>query len=300
MALKLKSSRSFRALHTDGLEEEEIREHEYQYQNTEFDEYGNTLSEETFSPEGELEHKSEYAYDNKGRLVEEILIEEDDFISEHRTSEYDEQGRLYKEQLHYLDDSFDETVYTYNAVGMLISKVTTDSEGEVGNRVDLEYKGALLLSEAEYDADGAVISKKKFSYDEVGNLTEESVEGKEEEFSLTHEYGENGKRLVSRRFDRNGKLVARSTYTYDVKGQAVEIREETVTGIELMKMEYDERGNLLLQETSTEEDEEVLSTVERTYNENDHIVTTHVYINGRGQRAMQDYRIRFEYETFGE
>jgi len=298
MTPKLKSSRSYRANHTDGLEEEEIRGHEYPYQSTQFDENGNVLSEETFDQDGEIEHKLSYSYDGQGRMVEEILIEEDDFVSEHRTMEYDEQGKLCREQLHYLDESFDETTFTYSDDGLLLSKRTTGSDGEAGNRIEFAYEGKFLVSEIEYDPEGDMISKKLFGFEE-GKLTEESVESKDEEWRLIHEYDETGKRLSSKRYNSKGQLVERSTFSYDEAGHATGISEETVSGTEQVRMEYDEKGNLLVQESLNQE-EEVLSRIDRTYDEHNQVLTTHVFVDGRGQRAMQDYRIRFDYEFYTE
>ena len=295
---KLKSTRSYRALHTDGLEEEEIREHEYPYQNSLFDEKGNLLSEETFNRDGELEHKLSYAYDELGRMVEEILMEEDGFISEHRTMQYDEQGRLCREQLHYLDESFDETSLSYSEDNLLVSKATTGSDGETGNRVEFNYNGKLLVSETEYDAEGEIISKKQYESGE-GKLISESFESSEEKWRMVNEYDENGLRLVSKRYNAKGQLIERSTFSYDEQGRATGIIEETVTGTEKVRMEYDERGNLLVQE-SLDPEEEVISRIDRAYDEHDRVLTTHVFIDGRGQRAMQDYRIRFEYELYSE
>jgi hypothetical protein len=145
MASKLKSTTSYRAIHTEGLDEEEIRKHEYLYQYSEFDENGNILLEETHLHDGIVEHKASYRYDGEGHLVEELLLEEDDFVSEHRTMEFDEKGRLWKEQMHYLDESYDEIVYQYDEEGKLLQKETTDDEGESGNRIIIEYKGKTLF-----------------------------------------------------------------------------------------------------------------------------------------------------------
>ena len=75
------------------------------------------------------------------------------------------------------------------------------------------------------------------------------------------------------------------------------IMEESVTGIEILNIEYDEQGNMAVQETVTEKDE-LISRVERSHDENNQIMTTHIHIEGRGQRPSQDYRIRFEYVYF--
>jgi hypothetical protein len=294
MTLKLKSTASYRAIHTEGLEEEEIREHEYLYQYSEFDENGNILLEETHLQGGTIEHKANYRYDGEGRMVEELLLEEDDFISEHRTMEFDEKGRLWKEQMHYLDDSYDETVYQYDDDGRLLQKETADDEGESGNKIKVDYKGKNPVSEIEYDPEGVIISEKHFEYDDNGRLISESVESKDEDFKLTHEYDEKGDRSVTRKYNSQGQLIERSNYSRDEKGRTIQVKEESVTGIEILNIQYDEQGNMVLQDTVTDKEEPV-SRIERSYDENGQLLVTHVHMEGRGQRPPQDYRIRFEY-----
>ena len=297
MAVKLKSTTSYRAIHTDGLEELEIREREYLYQFTEYNENGNILLEETHIPDGSVEHKASYRYDPDGRLVEELLLEEDDFVSEHRTMEYNEKGHIWKERMHYLDGSYDETVYHYDEEGKLIMKESAGDDGESGNTVKLEYNGKYPVSEMEYDADGQIVSERHFEFDEAGNLVSESIDSPEEKFEQLHEYDGKGNRLVTRRYDEAGHLVERSTYTRDEQGQALQVKDESVTGIEILKIQYDDQGNMLIQETVTDTDEPV-SLIERSYDGNNQVVTTQVHVEGRGQRPPQDYRIRFEYIYF--
>jgi YD repeat-containing protein len=297
MEPKIKTVTSFRALHTDGLEEEQIREKEYMYQRSEYDEQGHLLSEETFTADGSLEHKASYVYDEKGFLIEEILIEEDDEVSEHRTMEYDSNGRLVKEKMHYMDDFYDEISYSYDSEGNLVSKISVDSEGEAGNKVIFEYKGKNLVSEVETDSEGNVISSKHFEFDEAGNLIEEGIKSQDEEFEATYEYDDKGHRTLARRYNAQGQLVERNTYMRDAEGRLISMKEETVHGTEMVELENDEKGNQVLQLTSKESGE-LISRVERSYDTDNLLQFTQVYIEGSGQRLSQDYRLRFEYELY--
>jgi antitoxin component YwqK of YwqJK toxin-antitoxin module len=298
MTAILKNSTSFRAIHTDGLEETEIRQHEYKFQVTEYDEKGNVLLEETYVADGSLGHKASYRYDSESRLIEELLLEEDDFVSEHRTMEYDEKSRLWKERSHYLDESYDETVFEYDEDGKLLSKVTTGDDGESGNTVKIEYNGKNPVSEIEYDSDEEIVGERHFEYDEDGNLESEAIRNQDGEYELMHEYDGNGNRIVSKRYNSQGQLMERSTYKYNEQGKVVEVKEESTTGTEIMSIEYDDNGNMILQDSLTE-DELPVSRIERTYDEHNQILTTRVHVEARGQQPPQDYRIRFEYTFFG-
>jgi len=299
MANKLKSQVSFRAFHIDGLEEDEIRKKEYSFQSITFDTGGNVLTETTHTPDGELEHQSTYRYNESGLAIEEILMEADEVISEHRTAEFDDQGRKWKERLHYIDGSYDETVYSYDESGNLTGMKTCDSEGEAGNTVVFSYSGSVLTSQREFDAQGELLSEKRFDYDESGNLVTESVSGTEEDVEMVYDYDEQGHRIMSRKYNSEGHLLERISYSRDEQGRATEAKEEGASGTEIVKMEYDEKGNMLRQIT-VNEDGMLISSVERTFDETDKLLTSRVSLESRGQRPAQDYRIRFEYEYYPE
>ncbi|NVO19964.1 MAG: hypothetical protein HXX13_09700 [Bacteroidetes bacterium] len=297
MTLKLKSTTSFRAIHVNGLEDQEIREHEYQYQYSEYDDAGHLLMEITYLSDGSIEHKSSYRYSPEGNLVEELLIEEDDFVSEHRTMEYNESGKLWKEQNHYMDGSYDETIYQYDEEGILQFRETTGEDGEKGNKVKYEYLVSRPVSEIETDPDGDIVSEKKVEYDEAGNVVMELLRSHDEYFELLHEYDDKGFRSVTRKYNEQEELIGRITYERDADGRSVLIKEETVTGIEVMTLEYDAQGNIILQDTVSDTGDPI-SCIERTYDVNGQQITTTVHIEGRGQIPPQDYRIRFESEYF--
>jgi len=299
MTTILKCTQSFRALHTDGLEEEDIRQQEYLHQVTRFDRNGSILSEETLLPDGQMEHKASYLYNEQGKLVEETLMEEDGFVSEHKTMEYDEAGRLCRERLHYMDETYDETTFTYDAQGRLTGKVTRDSDGEDASHTVFEYDGENLVAEIEYGPDNEVVSEKRFEFEEGRLLVSESYANPEGSYELVHEYDGKGQRALTKRYDGEGHLIERATFIRDEQGRVTETKEESTTGLEIMKVTLDDRGNVLEQATFNDKDE-LLSRITRTYTEQNQVETTHVLVEGRGQRPSQDYRLRFEYEYYTE
>lgn len=287
---------SFRAMHVDGLGEEEILKHEFVFQVSQYDNSGNLLMEETYLPDKSLEHRSSYRYNEGGQLIEEILEEEDGFISEHKTMEYDPEGRLHKVMLHYLDESYDVTEYHYDLEGRVIERKVTDSEGESGNRTVITYEGELLISEIEYDQDGEIIAGRKFEYDDKGNLITEEEEGPDN-FRRAHTYDDAGIRTVSRKYNQDGQLIEKQSFIYDDQGRSTEVKEESRSGVEILRMDYDAQGNMIRQ-NSYNDKEELISSVERQYTTDNRIHKTRVRVEGSGQRPPQDYRLRFEYEFF--
>jgi len=291
----MKFMKSYRANNIAGLDESEIREKEFIYQQTEFDKNGNTVEITSFNPDGSVEHKYKYQNNDEGKVLDELLFEENDELTQHRSMEYNAEGLLVRENIHYLDGTADVLNYTYDKQGRLISKRSVDSDGETGNYLVFVYSGDLLVSETEYDISGEIITQRKIIYDEYGKITEEVYKTPEENYHIAFNYDEAGQASVRRRYNEEKHLTERNTFTYDTEGRLSESMEESSAGIEITFIGYDAHGNIIIQEEKTE-DGSLLSRVERTYDESNRLLTTTVYSERPGQQVPQNYRLRIEYE----
>jgi YD repeat-containing protein len=291
----MKYVRSFRANNVSDLDETEIREQEYMHQCTEFDAEGHPLEAITYLPDGTVEHKYIYKYNSEGKVIDELLLEADGEVAEHRSMEYNAEGQLVKEYIHYLDDTADVLIFTYDSEGRILSRRSIDSEGETGNYVVNIYDGDKVVSESEYDIAGEIITQRKIIYDEAGKISEEVFKTPEENYQILYSYDEQGVASVRRRYNEEKHLMERNTFTYDSEGRLSESMDETSSGIEITYTGYDAEGNVILQEEKTE-DGELLSSIERTYDGSNRPLTTTVISQRPGQQVPQHYRIRMEYE----
>lgn len=291
----MKFVKSFRANNISDLDEAEIREKEFIYQSTEFDENGHPVEVITFHHDGTVEHKYKYQYNSEGKVIDELLLEADDEITEHRSMEYNSEGLLAKEYIHYLDGTSDQLIFTYDDAGRLLSRRCIDSDGETGNYLVNVYDGTHLVSETEYDIAGEIITQRKIVYDEDDKIIEEVFRTPEEDYQFLYSYDEQGVASVRRRYNADKHLMERNTFTYDSEGRLSESMDETTSGIEITYTGYDEIGNIILQEEKTE-DGELLSSIMRTYDEANHPLATSVHSKRPGQQVPQHYRIRIEYE----
>lgn len=291
----MKYVKSYRANNISDLKESEIREREFDYQHTELDESGLPVQVITFNPDGTVEHSYKYAYNSEGRVIDELLLEADDEIAEHRSMEYNTEGQLVKEYIHYLDGTADVLNYTYDQQGRLLSKRSIDSEGETGNYLVNVYDEELLVSETEYDIAGEIITQRKILYDEDRKITEEIFRTPEENYHIIYNYDEDGHASVRRRYNEDKHLTERNTFTYDTEGRLSESMEESSSGIEITFIGYDDAGNIIAQEEKTE-DGKLLSSVHRSYDSTNRLLTTTVYSEKPGQHIPHNYRIRIEYE----
>ena len=291
----MKYVKSFRANNIYELQEAEIRELEFIYQHSEFDDSGHPIEVITYNPDGSVEHKYKYQYNEKGQVVDELLLEADDEITEHRSMEYNVEGRLVKEYVHYLDGTADVLNFTYDEQGRLLSKRSIDSDGETGNYIVNVFDGDKLVTESEYDMDGEIITQRRIIYDDDGNITEEVFKTPEENYHILHSYLENGQASVRRRYNEDKHLTERHTFSYDSEGRLSESMEESSSGIEITYIKYDPAGNIILQEEKTQEGE-LLSCIERTYDDANRLLTTIVLSERPGQQNPVHYRLRMEYE----
>jgi len=291
----MKYVRSFQANNISDLDETEIRDAEYIHQYTEFDDEGHPMEAITYHSDGSIEHKYKYIYNSEGKVVDELLLESNGENTEHRSMEYNAEGQLIKEYIHYLDGTADVLIFTYDKEGRFLSRRSIDSEGETGNYLVNVYDGDHVISESEYDVTGTIITQRKIIYNEAGKITEEIFRTPEEDYQILYSYDEQGVASVRRRYNADKHLTERDTFTYDSEGRLSESMEETSAGIEITYTEYDSAGNIILQEVKTE-DGELLSSVERTYDNSKQPLTTSVLSQRSGQQVPQHYRIRIEYE----
>ncbi len=291
----MKYIKSFRANNISDLEDTEIREQEYLHEYTEFDDAGHAMEAITYNPDGTIDHSYKYKYDTDGRVTDELLLEGDDEITEHRSMVYNTDGQLVTELVHYLDGSADKLHFTYDEQGRLLSRKSIDSEGETGNYVVNVYNGDHLVSETEYDIAGEIITQRKIIYDKESNITEEVFLTPEENYHVNYSYDDKGVASVRRRYNEEKQLMERNTYTYNAEGRLSETMEETSSGIEITYTVYDAEGNVILQEEKTE-DGTLLSSIERTYDKSNRPLTTGVLSQRPTQMVPQHYRIRVEYE----
>jgi len=290
----MKHIKSYRANNITELEETEIREKEFVHQFTEFDDNGRPVEVITYLPDGSVEHRYKYQYNSEGKLIDELLIEADDEVTEHRSMEYNAQGQLIKEYIHYLDGTADQLIYTYDTQGRLLSKKCIDSDGITGNFFVNVYEGDLLVSESEYDVDGEIITQRKIVYGDEDKITEEVFRTPEENYHILYSYDESGSASVRRKYNEDKHLTERNTFTYNAEGLLSESMEESSSGIEITYITYDPSGNIILQEEKTENGE-LLSSLQRTFDSSNRVLTTVVNSLRPGQHVSQNYRIRMEY-----
>jgi hypothetical protein len=264
-----------------------------------YDQAGNVISEQTFNRDGDLGENNEYIFDDQGRLLEEHIYFDGRELAEKHLFEYNENGKIGRKFTEYQDGSRDTTEYTYNNDGLLILKQQFDEEGEEEGREEYEYADKLVVLERITDSFGNTSRETINRYDSEGRLIETIFNSPEETECIrtVHEYDEKGNRDCIEKYQKDGNIISRDSYTFDDKGNAVEMLEETAYATNKTILTYDEKGHAVMQEEYNEK-EELNSRIERTWDENDRMIETAIYIDDHGQGPEKYYVVKNAFDYY--
>ena len=223
-ALKIKNikrfNRYFKSFNFSNTQE--ITEEEHLESNIQLNDNGDTLSEEKFSADGELEERNTYVYDAKFKLIEHSLLYAAEDATERRVLERDGEGKLLKETKFYGDDPGEHTEYLYN------------NEGEPVERKN-------------FDEEGSFISRDVFSYDSQGSLSEQVTYDTQEKITskITYATAED-KSIEQCEYNSSGKLLNRTVVKFNAAGKEISSVQTTPEGklISGIITVYDEKGNV--------------------------------------------------------
>lgn len=128
----------------------------------------------------------------------------------------------------------------YNAVERF-GELVKDKSGETSIRI--YNQEGMIIERSEYFSNGSLNYKLKYSYDEKGNITDESYEDKSYSSKAKYTYDKNGNLIEKSAYDANGDLKGRAKYTYDENGNMIESSLYGSEGSEKAKYSYDKKGN---------------------------------------------------------
>ena len=180
-----------------------------------------------------------------------------------------------RESSYYPDGVLDQyRVYTYKESGMnLLEEVLYNSEDEVEERVEYEYRDDEKISKTTYDSNGNVVSVHKYSYDENGNLVEDALYNQNDELQSIsrYEYGEKGRKVKWSVYDSSESLLAYTEYIYE-NGKNTKIENYSPGGTmeDYFLIEYNSGGKKV-KETWYDSSDEVQEYREYSY-ENGNLV----------------------------
>lgn len=205
------------------------------------DKDGRVIKEILYNEDGSVDQRTEYEYDAAGNLIKELQYDKNTgSVDAIRKYEYDQDGNETK----YLYYNIDGTVHAsrtyeteYDGNGVLTKRSCTDNDGRT---VCWEYDGSGKLTRSiQYDSDGNISDI--LEYDANGNEAKRvsynadgSMDGRYE-----YTYNANGNMIQEIGYGRDGVLYVRMEYEYDKYGRVTKF------------VSYDGDGNVETQEEHT-------------------------------------------------
>lgn len=270
----------------------------HRVQRFEFNEQGKEVKQINFDHYDQEDDSVEYRYDAEGRKSAEIILQGGEVL-ESKYFFYDADGKVVSGRKEYMAGNIDTIEFEYDENNKLSVRRLIDDDGDVETVETFEYANGLLIRQAVFDGSDNLISEDLYEYNEKNDLTSLLRRNTldEEEHREVTEYDEKGRKEVIKQYDAVGNLVERTRYTYDEKDHVSLEENEDGHRHSFISFEYDEKGNVILQEELNEKDE-LVSRVTRVFGEEGRQMSAEVLITNSNFRIPQNYTTTYQYETY--
>jgi YD repeat-containing protein len=284
-----------------GLGQGQLKTIPYLFSVTENYPDGLIRSRSTYAADGTLNEGIQWEYDEKGQVLCEKYFTDENEPSEIIRYERDTDGRILRDIKKYLDGSEDITTYSYDGNGHLTGKLTLDEEGNLYSREEFNWEGNNLTFHRITDTENNETEKEEFKYDQNGNVLEQKRRNLEtgENTMIVTEYDQNNRKTGEKLFDGDDNLMESISYTHDQEGTLLGTANVTPQKNSHTRYFYDNHGNHTGQEETDEEGNRLL-WVEHTYDDNNDLANSVVFVNGGLMVPGQHYELNYEYEWYQE
>jgi len=229
-------------------------------------------------------------------MREQMVYLDENTVAEHQFFEY--QGDKLIKQITKYQEGEDETLWTYDNNGRLLSKITYD-EGDETEKTSYEYEGDKIRKQTFESGD--LILEEIETLDNQNRVKERMVNDLiEEEKNVTFfSYTSDGLLQNETLKTIDGKLIQNIENEYNENGKMISVITKTPNSLSKLILKYDDQGNEIYQ-LETNENEEINHHVERKFDSEGNILETEVEVFYHGQGMDNHYQIKYEYEFFDE
>ena len=171
-----------------------------------------------------VESRTEYKFNKRGDVVEQISYDSDNSVS-------------------------DKCLYTYNSEHRMTEKAWYKRSGELDWKTRYIYdKHGILVEEIDYNGDGSIRSKSRFGYNSDGKKTEETSYNSNDilQWRALLKYNSKGHLVEDAAYWLYGGLDYRYLYRYNAEGQLIEnIEASDNAPMKRNTYKYDSEGRLI-------------------------------------------------------
>ncbi len=271
-------------------------ENEYKSWSAEFDQNGLPTEEIKYFDNGQIEEIHHYEYNDKGNTLKHKITVPGEGIEESFITERDANGNPIKITKYYGEEAGEVTLYTYNTNAKPIQIDQYDADGEHEQTEWLIYDDqskAIKKHVKNYQDETETFYV--FSYNDKNLLTlqeEQDAEGKLVG-RLSFDYDEEGKEVNSKQTNEDNKKIAEVLTIYNELGKMIR-RESHSFYVRISEYEYDGKGNLV-EEALSDENGYVITRSRYVYDEKDHVIEETLYETDL-TRAGRDTHLIHRYE----
>ncbi|MDO9511797.1 MAG: hypothetical protein Q7J34_08560 [Bacteroidales bacterium] len=298
METKIKLQTVYQSYYVDDTHQDTSMTQRHKRSETEYDASGKIVTDIQYDQNGLAETKTLNTYDKSGNLIRSEVYDFVEDVSEVFETEWNEKGQKLTEKKIYTDGSFDLSRWEYDTHFFSIKKTTYDPDNEIEQIVSFIHVENKIQKEITKDSDGEIILEDEYEYDIHGNVILHIHSSIEEGYSRTeHQYNESGKRIFSVSTDEDGDVIEKTKIEELEDGSGISMTEESSAGIAYYKISNDETGRMLQQEEYNE-DNTLISSIQRQYLPNGHISRTLGMMYRPEYDTEQYYSIDYKYDFF--
>jgi len=270
------------------------------YNKTTYDTEGRTLSEIKYDDTGVVEQHYGYAYNEQGmKIADRSWGENGDLIND-MEYDIDADGRTQFAYKNYLDGSKDTITYRYDDGGKLIAREVRSDDDELEMIESYVYEGDNEVLYESRNEENELVYRKETAYNEKGNVVEEKTWMAETDATtrVVNQYDDAGELQSVTSFTGDDDIIFK--VNYERSGELIiGVKEESSERTVLTKIEYDEKGNPVVQEERNEEGE-LNSRIERKFDNEGNVIESEAIIDTHGAGRNQHYVLKYEYEFHEE
>ncbi len=241
-----------------GYAKDDIQEIDYKEAEVIYNDNKDVLEETHFSPENQCLSRLVNEYDEKNKLVNSLLYDEEGEISKKTICQYDSEGDLCERSDFYGEEGMAYTSRFVYENHLPIRQDAYDDDEFSYTEKEMEYQDGLLVKQVDYDDFGEKQYIHQYTYNENREMTSyvrDEVKDKDRRtFLYTYEDGKKVKELI---YNYSDTLIAAKYFVYDEKGRLIEAEEEDLDSYQKMVYQYEE--NHLASVTQYNKEEKIVA-----------------------------------------